>query len=209
VGHERGRSPGAGSLAEDQRGAGNRARTRLAVGSDGKGTGLLNRSTGSAFRPQSDLDRTPSSVGGNTAGSGATAGARRQDRPSDRDALSGAGGASRRGTVPANGASLRSTTLDHAPGRGILQRLARRQRAGARADTRATWIVSEDATATAATGPNTGKRVKQDHRNRTTRPSAVGIPARRQPGDPAQTPAGHNLVEPVSRANRGANTASC
>ena len=208
MGDERGRSSGAGSLAEDQRGAGNRARTRLAVGSDGKGTGLLNRSTGPAFRPESDLDRTASSVGGNTAGSGATVGARGPDRPSDRDALSGAGGASQRGTVPANGASLRSTTLDHASGGGLLQRLARRQRAGARADTRATWIVSEDATATAA-GPNAGKRVEQDHRDRTTRPSAVGITGRQQPGDPAQTPAGHNLVEPVSRANRGANTASC
>jgi hypothetical protein len=209
VGHERGRSPGAGSLTEDQRRAGNRARTRLAVGSDGKGTGLLNRSTGPAFRPESDLDRTPFGVGGGTAGSGATAGARGKDRPSDRHALSCAGGASQRRTVPAHGASLRSTTLEHAPGGRILQRLARLQRAGARADSHATWTVSEDATATAATGPNARKRVEQDHRYRTTRPSAVGTPARQPPGDPAQAPAGHNPVEPVNRASRGANTEPC
>ena len=141
--------------------------------------GLLDRRSGETFRSQRDLGGAPSSVGGNTAGRGATAGARGPDRPSDRDALCGAGGAGQHGTVPANGARLRSTTLDHAPSRGILQRLARRQRARARTDSRATWTVSEDATATAATtGPNAGKRVEQDHRDRTTRSSADGISAR-------------------------------
>ena len=108
LGDERSRSAGAGTIAAHER-AGSGARTRLAAGRDGMPSGMLDRRTRAALRPQQDMGGEPPGIGGDAAGIGAAAGARRQDRCAHRHAVSGTGGAHQPGALPAHGRHFRRT----------------------------------------------------------------------------------------------------
>ena len=200
MGDERSRSVGAGAFAADER-AGDRAGTRLAAGGNGKPAELLDRRTGAALRSQHHVGNTPSGVGGVTARSGAATSARGQDRRADRHAFPGAGGARQRGPLPADGASLRRATVDHAASRRALPGLAPRQRRGARTPPRRAPIVSQSPTTTY----HVGKGTSADRRHRPTR---VGAPGRIANGPlrgvTAKDPTHHPVINRTLPTNRGA-----
>jgi hypothetical protein len=154
----------------------------------------------------------PPGVGGNTAGSGAAASPRRTHRRADRHEVSGSGGASQPGTVRADGARIRTTSLDHATSRAALQRLARGQnQADARADSRRAGAVSENTRATTATNKsnNTRKRSESDRRNRAACAQPRGRINAEQRSHWKQDPTRHAAVDTACRANRGTKSEPC
>jgi uncharacterized ParB-like nuclease family protein len=119
------------------------------------------------------FDRSASSsIGGNTAGSGAAASSRRTHRRANRHEVPGSGGASQRGTVRPDGTCICTPPLDHAASRAALHRLARRHnQANARADSCRAGAVSENAGAITAANKsnNARKRSESDRRHRAAR----------------------------------------
>ena len=199
MGDERSRGAGAGALAADER-AGDGAGTRLAAGGDGKPAGLFDRGTGQAFCSQRHVGGAPSGAGGVVTRSGAAASTRGPDRRPDRHAFPGAGGARQPGPLPADGASLRRATVDHAASRRALPGLAPRQRRGARTHPRRASIVSQSPTATHPVG----KRAGADRRHGS---ACVGAPGRiaTSPlgGVTAPDPTRHPVIDRTLPTNRG------
>lgn len=206
MGDQRSRGTGARTIHAHQS-AGDRHRTRLATRRDGEPPGLLDRGTGTVFRSKQDLGGKPSGSGRDSTASGAATGAGRQDRGGDRAALSGAGGARQRRTLPTHGGSLRQRhpTMDHPASRRTVSRLAQRTPRHARTHRGRAGPLPQGATtrhlARETFEPNLGHCAKRARRS--------GITAARERERAAQDRTNHRAIESTATTNRGTRPPPC
>ena len=152
----RSRSPAVIAFAANEP-AGKRARTGLAVVGDGKAFQLLARPTGAPFRPQHQLGIAATGPGRIITGSGPAPRARRKHHRTDRDEVSGAGGACQCRRLRTHGRGVREAPLRYEAGGAALHSLARRLARGSRAHSRRTGAVFENAAATADSEAGSGR----------------------------------------------------
>jgi hypothetical protein len=121
----------------------------MAAVGDGTAIQLLARRTGAPLRPEHQLGVAANGARRAIAGSGPESCARRKHRRTDRDEVSGAGGARQRRRLRTHGRGVRKAPLRYEAGGAVLHRLARRLARGSRAHSRRTGTVFENTEATA------------------------------------------------------------
>ena len=206
MGDERSRGVVTGTIDAHQS-PGDGDRTRLAACRDGEPPELLDRATGAELRSKQNMGGQPFGSGRDSPTSGATTGAGRQDRGGDRTALSGAGGARQRRSLPTHGGSLRQLrpTVDHEASRRTVSGLARRTALDARTHRGRAGPLPQGLStrhlARKTFEPNLGHRATSARRS--------GLAAAGEFEGAAQDRTSHRAVEPAPTTNRGARTPPC